>query len=107
MAATEGTKEERQHLRSGAEVKPVYCVPARSGSIGSANDVSRRGGGGWEGEDSPTCTGTAYTTLNLYSNHAQARLNGNDMPTISSSSPGSGTYGTWVVVAAAGGQSNR
>lgn len=97
MAAREGTKEERQPLRSGADVKPVYCVPARSGSIGSANEVRREGGGGWEGgrgEDSPTHH--IHTTLNLSPNHAQARLNGNDMPTISSSSPGSGTYGTWV-----------
>jgi hypothetical protein len=58
MAAREGTKEERQPLRSGTEVKPVYFVPSRSGSMGSANDV-RGGGGVGRGdreEDIPTHT---------------------------------------------------
>lgn len=48
MAAREGTKEERQPLRSGTEVKPVYFVPSRSGSMGAANDVRKMGRRGWK-----------------------------------------------------------
>lgn len=40
-----GSKEERQPLTSGADVKPVYCVP-RSGSISSAGEVSVKREGG-------------------------------------------------------------